>query len=140
MIMTVFILISAIVCKYEKSKIDYCDKMIYLGTQIKILLNTVVPETDEIFLRLAKCEKLNGIDFLNIKTSSPLKADENDVICEYIGSIGKYDVKTQIKKADEFCETFRLLKEDYRQYYQKHYKIIYALGFCGGAAFAIFLI
>ena len=52
----------------------------------------------------------------------------------------KYDSQTQINEANEFCETFRILKDYYQQYYTAHYKIIYALGLGIGCLIAILLI
>lgn len=140
MIVAISILLSMIVCKYEKSKIDYCDKMIFLGSKVTALLNTTQPETEKIFALLNKSERLKDIDLKDIPSSSPLKSEENEKISEYIDSIGKYDAQTQINKANEFCEAFRLLKKDYQQYYSSHSKIIYALGFSVGCAIAILLI
>ena len=140
MIVIISILLSMIVCKYEKSKIEYCDKMIFLGSKVTVLLNTIQPETEKIFDLLNKSEKLKNIDLKDIKSSSPLKKEENEKISDYINSIGKFDTQTQINRANEFCETFRLLKEDYQQYYSTHYKIIYALGFCIGCTIAVLLI
>lgn len=140
MIIVTSTLLSAIICKYEKSKIDYCDKMIFLGSKVMVLLNTTLPETEKIFALLNNCEKLKNIELNDIYSSSPLKKDENDKISDYLSSIGKFDTQTQINKAFEFCETFRLLKEDYRQYYSSHCKIIYALGFSVGCITAILLI
>ena len=66
--------------------------------------------------------------------------EENEKIYDYINSIGKYDSQTQINEANEFCETFRILKDYYQQYYTAHYKIIYALGLGIGCLIAILLI
>ena len=46
--------------------------------------------------------------------------EENEKIYDYINSIGKYDSQTQINEANEFCETFRILKDYYQQYYTAH--------------------
>ena len=43
-------------------------------------------------------------------------------------------------EGNEFCETFRILKDYYQQYYTAHYKIIYALGLGIGCLIAILLI
>ena len=42
--------------------------------------------------------------------------EENEKIYDYINSIGKYDSQTQINEANEFCETYRILKDYYQQY------------------------
>ena len=49
MILGISILLSASICKYEKSKIDYCDKMVFLGSKVMVLLKTTNPETEKIF-------------------------------------------------------------------------------------------
>ena len=140
MILGISILLSASICKYEKSKIDYCDKMVFLGSKVMVLLKTTNPETEKIFDLLNNSEKLKDIDLNNIISSSPLKREENEKIYDYINSIGKYDSQTQITEANEFCETFRILKDYYQQYYTAHYKIIYALGLGIGCLIAILLI
>ena len=133
MILGISILLSASICKYEKSKIDYCDKMVFLGSKVMVLLKTTNPETEKIFDLLNNSEKLKDIDLNNIISSSPLKREENEKIYDYINSIGKYE-------ANEFCETFRILKDYYQQYYTAHYKIIYALSLGIGCLIAILLI
>lgn len=140
MILGISILLSVSICKYEKSKIDYCDKMVFLGSKVMVLLKTTNPETEKIFDLLNNSEKLKDIDLNNIISSSPLKREENEKIYDYINSIGKYDSQTQINEASEFSETFRILKDYYQQYYTAHYKIIYALGLGIGCLIAILLI
>lgn len=140
MILGISFLLSASICKYEKSKIDYCDKMVFLGSKVMVLLKTTNPETEKIFDLLNNSEKLKDIDLNNIISSSPLKREENEKIYDYINSIGKYDSQTQINESNEFCETFRILKDYYQQYYTAHYKIIYALSLGIGCLIAILLI
>ena len=80
MILGISILLSASICKYEKSKIDYCDKMVFLGSKVMVLLKTTNPETEKIFDLLNNSEKLKDIDLNNIISSSPLKREENEKI------------------------------------------------------------
>ena len=80
------------------------------------------------------------IDIFDINSTSPLNKVENEKITEYINSIGKYDAQTQIDKSTEFCDSFRLIKKDYQQFYSTHYKLIYAAGFSFGALISILLI
>ena len=77
MILGISILLSASICKYEKSKIDYCDKMVFLGSKVMVLLKTTNPETEKIFDLLNNSEKLKDIDLNNIISSSPLKREKN---------------------------------------------------------------
>ena len=105
--------------------------MVFLGSKVMVLLKTTNPETEKIFDLLNNSEKLKDIDLNNIISSSPLKREENEKI---------YDSQTQINEANEFCETFRILKDYYQQYYTAHYKIIYALGLGIGCLIAILLI
>lgn len=42
MILGISILLSASICKYEKSKIDYCDKMVFLGSKVMVLLKLLI--------------------------------------------------------------------------------------------------
>ena len=140
MLMTTSILISIQICKYEKYKVVYCDKMIYLASQVSIFMKSVMPDTDKIFSYLSKSEKLKDIDIFDIYSTSPLSKAENEKITDYINSIGKYDAQTQIDKSAEFCDSFRLIKKDYQQFYSTHYKLIYAAGFSLGALLSILLI
>lgn len=50
MILGISILLSASICKYEKSKIDYCDKMVFLGSKVMVLLKTTNPETEKFLI------------------------------------------------------------------------------------------
>ena len=140
MLMATSILISIQICKYEKYKIIYCDKMIYLASQVSIFMKSVMPDTDMIFSYLKNSEKLKDIDIFDINSTSPLNKVENEKITEYINSIGKYDAQTQIDKSTEFCDSFRIIKKDYQQFYSTHYKLIYAAGFSFGALISILLI
>ena len=108
--------------------------MIYLASQVSIFMNSVMPDTDMIFSYLKNSEKLKDIDIFDINSTSPLNKVENEKITEYINSIGKFD------KSTEFCDSFRLIKKDYQQFYSTHYKLIYAAGFSFGALISILLI
>ena len=78
--MATSILISIQICKYEKYKIIYCDKMIYLASQVSIFMKSVMPDTDMIFSYLKNSEKLKDIDIFDINSTSPLNKVENEKI------------------------------------------------------------
>ena len=49
MIMTFFIFLAILIADYEKGKIEFCDKMIYIGEEILILMNSTIPDTNGVF-------------------------------------------------------------------------------------------
>ena len=140
MIMTFFIFLAILIADYEKGKIEFCDKMIYIGEEILILMNSTIPDTNGVFAILKNSEKLRDLDIFDIAASSPLKSSENEKIKDYIDLVGKCDVDTMIKQSQYFCDYFRLIKNDYQQYYKSHCKIIYAFCISIGIAISILLV
>ncbi len=139
MIMAFFIFLAIMIADYEKGKIEFCDKMIYVGNEILLLMNSTIPDTNGIFAILKNSERLKDIDIFNIDASSPLKSSETQKIKVYIDSVGKCDVDSLIKQSQEFCDEFRLIKNDYQQYYKSHYKMIYAFCISLGLVISILL-
>ena len=84
MIMTFFIFLAILIADYEKGKIEFCDKMIYIGEEILILMNSTIPDTNGVFAILKNSEKLRDIDIFDIAASSPLKSSESEKIKDYI--------------------------------------------------------
>lgn len=140
MIMAFFIFLAILIADYEKSKIEFCDKMIYVGDEILLLMHSTIPDTNGIFAILKNSERLKDIDIFNIDASSPLKSKETDKIKDYINSVGKCDVDSLIKKSKQFSDDFRLIKNDYQQYYKSHYKLIYAFCISLGLVISILLV
>lgn len=140
MIMAFFIFLAILIADYEKGKIEFCDKMIYVGNEILLLMNSTIPDTNGIFAILKNSERLKDIDIFNIDASSPLKSSETRKIKAYLDSVGKCDVDSLIKQSQEFCDEFRLIKNDYQQYYKTHHKMIYAFCISLGLVVSILLI
>ena len=80
MIMTFFIFLAILIADYEKGKIEFCDKMIYIGEEILILMNSTIPDTNGVFAILKNSEKLRDIDVFDVAASPPLKSSENEKI------------------------------------------------------------
>lgn len=140
MITAFFTLIGATAVRYEKARLDFCDKMLCIAENISILLNSTAPETSEMFKKLSCTEKLKGIDFDNVCSFSPLTDGENEIINEYISSVGKYDIQTQIKCASEFAAAMGSIQKKYRQGYEKNKKLYIAFGLSAGIVISVLLI
>lgn len=140
MITAFFTFLGILSADYQKRKIACADDLIYIGNQILLMLSSTAPETDKIFDRLKRAERLKDFDFSNPCEGFPLSREEIETAREFLNSVGKYDTDTQIGCAKEFIGYFQNVKKQYRQYYDSHAKIYYALGISAGAVAAVLLI
>lgn len=128
--------ISILIVNNKKEELNYLDMIIYLGQKVELLLNTTMPETNEILSLLKNDSKLSNFDINEL----PLKSNENEKIREFFSSIGKYDIDSQISITKEFTEDFKLIKGEYQKQYSEHYKIYISFGVFAGIIVSIIII
>ncbi len=125
---------------YKKRQIKYIDNLIYIGGRISLMMSSINPETSDILNELKSDERLKNFDFdLNIE-NTPLPLAEYERIKNLYNIIGKYDVDCQLKYIEEFVGYFKMLKQQYQEYYEKHHKLYIAFGVLTGIVISIFLI
>lgn len=125
---------------YKKRQIKYIDNLIYIGERISLMMSSINPETSEILNELKCDERLKNFDFdLNIE-NTPLSSDEYERIKNLFTIIGKYDSDSQLRYIEEFVGYFKMLKQQYQEYYEKHHKLYISFGILMGIVISIFLI
>ena len=121
--------------KSKRKQIEYTDGLVYLGSRILLLLKSTMPETEEIIKLLKSDERLDFFDFKN----SPLLQQDNQKILNLFNSLGMYDIDSQIMIVDEFTGYFKMLNQQYQNYYDKHYKLYIIFGISSGLLLSVIL-
>lgn len=125
---------------YKKRQIKYIDNLIYIGERISLMLSSTTPETEEIFHQLMNDERLKKFDFdLNVE-NIPLSTEEYNRIKDFFAALGRYDVDCQLRYINEFIGYYKMLKQQYQEYYASHHKLYIAFGVLSGMVISIFLI
>lgn len=125
--------------KYKRRQILYIDDLIYIAEKVSIMLRSVSAETNQIMIELANDDRLKKFDFELDVNKSPLNESENEKVKNLFNSIGKYDLDTQLKLIDEFMGNFKMLKEEYKSYYDSHKKLYIASSLLSGILVAVLL-
>lgn len=125
---------------YKKKQIVYIENLIYIAQRIRLLMNSINPETAQIMIELKSDERLKSFDFELHAENTPLPTSEYERIKNFFAVIGKYDSESQLNYIDEFIGYFKMLKQQYQEYYQKHHKLYITFGFAIGVIISIFLI
>ena len=137
--------IGVIFSKRLKEKCLICSELASFCDSMLIDLEySVTPVTDLV-------NKLKGsyrhIDFLNYECiinrtdiSTPLSKAENGEISCFLNSLGKSDVKAQIKLVSGFREYIKAVEEKYSEEYSRYSKIYLSFGFFGGVILSLILI
>ncbi|MGN1123253.1 MAG: hypothetical protein ACI4RR_02840 [Eubacterium sp.] len=139
MIITFFLCLGLRIVKYKKEQICFIDDLIFMGERILLLLNSTLPETDVIINKLSSDNRLSKYDFSDLKSMSPLKKEENEKIDEMFSVLGKYDVDSQISYIQEFNGYYKMLKNEYREYYNSHCRLYIILSLSVGFVIVLLL-
>lgn len=126
--------------KYKRNQLEYIDNLIYMGNMILLLLKSTMPETEIIISTLSADSKLQDFDFSLKNEKLLLSNEDNERVRYLISSIGKYDVDSQISITCEFIGYFKMLREQYQDYYNRHYKLYLVIGLFSGIAVSVLLI
>ncbi|MCC8074107.1 MAG: stage III sporulation protein AB [Clostridiales bacterium] len=111
-----------------------------MSQKILLLLRTTAPETDRILSEIMHDEALDKIDFNDENYSSPLSQNDTMKIRELFSLLGHYDIDSQIKYVEEFSGSFKILKQQYQDYYQSHHRLYIAFSLMGGIFICVLLI
>ena len=125
--------------KSKRKQIEYTDGLVYLGSRILLLLKSTMPETEEIIKLLKSDERLDFFDFSLDLKNSPLLQQDNQKILNLFNSLGMYDIDSQIMIVDEFTGYFKMLNQQYQNYYDKHYKLYITFGISSGLLLSVIL-
>ena len=125
--------------KSKRKQIEYTDGLVYLGSRILLLLKSTMPETEEIIKLLKSDEQLDFFDFSLDLKNSPLLQQDNQKILNLFNSLGMYDIDSQIMIVDEFTGYFKMLNQQYQNYYDKHYKLYIIFGISSGLLLSVIL-
>ena len=125
--------------KSKRKQIEYTDGLVYLGSRILLLLKSTMPETEEIIKLLKSDERLDFFDFRIDLKNSPLLQQDNQKILNLFNSLGMYDIDSQIMIVDEFTGYFKMLNQQYQNYYDKHYKLYIIFGISSGLLLSVIL-
>lgn len=125
--------------KSKRKQIEYTDGLVYLGSRILLLLKSTMPETEEIIKLLKSDERLDFFDFSLDLKNSPLLQQDNQKILNLFNSLGMYDIDSQIIIVDEFTGYFKMLNQQYQNYYDKHYKLYIIFGISSGLLLSVIL-
>lgn len=125
--------------KSKRKQIEYTDGLVYLGSRILLLLKSTMPETEEIIKLLKSDERLDFFDFSLDLKNSPLLQLDNQKILNLFNSLGMYDIDSQIMIVDEFTGYFKMLNQQYQNYYDKQYKLYIIFGISSGLLLSVIL-
>lgn len=126
--------------RFKKRQIDYIDSLIYIGEKILLMLGSTSPETEEIMTELKNDERLKNFDFSLCPSSSPLPANESNKSKLLINTVGKYELEAQINYINQYLGYFKMLRQQYQDYYNSHYKLYLVFGFFSGVFVSVLLI
>ncbi|MGN1202170.1 MAG: hypothetical protein ACI4RF_02660 [Eubacterium sp.] len=125
---------------FKKKQIKYIDSLIYIGEKILLMLSSTSPETEEIMQELKNDENLKAFDFSLKNENSPLPLEENDKVRLLFSTVGKYDLDCQISYLNQYIGYFKMLKQQYQDYYNSHYKLYIVFGLFIGIFVSVLLI
>lgn len=125
---------------FKKKQINYIDNLIYIAEKILFMLSSTSPETQEIMKELESDERLKNFDFTLQNETSPLPPQENDRSRLLFNTVGKYDLDCQISYIKEYLGYFKMLRQQYQDYYNKHYKLYLVFGLFTGIFVSVLLI
>lgn len=128
------------VMRFKKKQIDYIDSLIYIGERILLMLESTSPETDVIIRELENDERLKNFDLTLNGSSSPLPSKENERSKTLLSTLGKYELETQINYINQYLGYFKMLRQQYQDYYNSHYKLYLAFGLFSGVLVSVLLI
>ena len=126
--------------RFKKRQIDYIDSLIYIGEKILLMLGSTSPETEVIMRELENDERLKNFDLTLNSSSSPLPSKENERSKMLLNTVGKYDLDAQINYINQYLGYFKMLRQQYQDYYNTHYKLYLAFGLFSGVLVSVLLI
>lgn len=125
---------------FKKKQLSYIDSLIYIAQKMQLMLSSTAPETEEILSELKKDDRLNEFDFELSDKNCPLSSSENDRTKLLFNTVGKYDLDCQLSYINAYIGYFKMLKQEYQNYYNSHYKLYLVFGLFSGILISVLLI
>jgi stage III sporulation protein AB len=129
-----------VIVEHKKEQIKYVDSLIYMGEKILFMLNSTSPETQMIINELKNDSRLKNIDLSFDDDKCPIKTDDNERTLLLFNIIGKYDINSQVTYINQYIGYFKMLRQQYQDNYNRHYKLYIAFGILTGVFIVILLI
>lgn len=126
--------------KFKKKQLSYIDSLIYIAQKMQLMLSSTSPETDEIMSELKNDDRLKNFDFELLDENCPLSPAENDRSKMLFNTVGKYDLDCQLSYINQYIGYFKMLKQEYQEYYNSHYKLYLVFGLFSGVLISVLLI
>lgn len=131
----------------SKQKINICNQLIHFCDLLLIDYGYALTPTVLLVENLLNDDALSDLDFIThnhiksrMSVKSCLSEEENEKISEFLYSLGKTDIKGQIKLVESFKSYIQLCRDNYSEYHKKNYKIFLSFGFFGGLAVSLILV
>lgn len=128
------------VVRFKKRQLSYIDSLIYIAEKMQLMLSSTSPETEEIMNELKTDERLKNFDFELLDENCPLSPSENDRSKLLFSTVGKYDIDSQLSYINQYIGYFKMLKQEYQDYYNSHYKLYLVFGLFSGVLISVLLI
>lgn len=125
---------------FKKRQLRYIDSLIYIAQKMQLMLSSTSPETEEILNELKNDDRLKDFDFELFNENCPLSPSENDRTKLLFNTVGKYDLDCQLNYINQYIGYFKMLKQEYQDYYNSHYKLYLVFGLFSGILISVLLI
>lgn len=125
---------------FKKRQLNYIDSLIYIAEKMQLMLSSTSPETEEIMRELENDERLKCFDFELHNENCPLTPSENDRTKLLFNTVGKYDLDCQLNYINQYIGYFKMLKHEYQDYYNSHYKLYLVFGLFSGVLISVLLV
>lgn len=128
-----------------KHRIQICRELVCLCDELMLDLNyKITPVAGLLDEKLTDKKSLDFIDFECVKSraepKSDLSDDENRELGDFLYSLGKSDVNSQLKLIKGFRQYIDYSKNQYISQYQKNSKVYISLGLFSGIVLSLVLI
>lgn len=130
----------------SKEKLIVCNQLIHLCDLLIIDFGYTLTPSTLLIEKLLCDDSLNYLTFIskeNVRShksiNSCLTESENAKISDFLYSLGKTDVKGQIKLVESFKEYILICRNKYLESYNKNHKLYFSFGFFGGLALSLIL-
>lgn len=130
-----------------KKKVTVCSQLSVMCDMLCLDLGFTVTPVTQLINRILLDERLDSLNFIsaeNVKSNRPVKSclsnSENIELSKFLYSLGKSDVKSQIKLINGFKEYIKERESEYNFQLKKNSKLYISFGFFGGLVISLVLI
>ena len=126
-----------------KKRVTVCKELIGLCD----ILSIDISQRNNSLTKLLGDGRFQSLDFLNsemlkqrMKINSPLSAEDNELVSDFIYSLGKSDSNSQLKLIETFRKSIEQSKRKYEVDYSENSRLYLAFGLFGGVVFSLIII